>query len=177
MIFQLTNKQWGLIEPLLERRTLETRGRKRVSDRKVLNSILHVIQLGGSWRRLPKGKSLPSFQTCHRRYTEWFEDGRLDQILETLAQDMEKRAGISLQSCFLDQAYYAIVNPNVYYMNEAGFDAYEDPRLPWGDKTRLFFESAWTWKALLRSKSSWLVDRLPSDLEERSNLRDLQPYL
>lgn len=177
MTFQLTDKQWSLIEPILERRTLETRGRKRASDRKVLNSILHVIQLGGSWRRLPKGKGFPSFQTCHRRYQEWLEDGRFSSVLEVLAKDMEKRAGIPLSDCFMEEVYTAIMSPNSLFINEMGFTCYEDPTLPWTTRTRLFFESAWTWKELMRVDSSWIAVRLPSDLEHRSNIRDLQPSL
>ncbi|MCM2339414.1 MAG: transposase [Burkholderiales bacterium] len=175
--FKLTDKQWALVEPLIKRNSLETRGRKRTSDRDVLNSILYVIQLGGSWRRLPKGEGFPSFQTCHRRYKRWIQDGRLNAVLEALAKDLEKRGGIKLSSCFMEEAYKAITSYNTLFINEDGFSCYANPELSWKDRTRLFFESAWVWKLLLLSNSDWITTRLPSNLLDRSNCRDLQPYL
>ncbi len=175
MAFQLTDHQWRIIAPILDRGSKETRGRKRVSDREILNCILDLIQLGGSWRRISRKNRALSFQTCHRRYSEWVNDGRLDLILETLAKDMEKETGVLLKSCFQDELYNLILSPDGFFISD-GYAYYNNMSLPWSYKIRHFFESAWTWKVLLRSTSSWINKRLPKDLEERSNESDLQPY-
>lgn len=175
--FTLSDKQWSLVEPIIARHSLETRGRKRWSDRKVLESILFVIQLGGSWRRLPKGNTFPSFNTCHRRYQRWVYSGSLDRVLVALAMDMEKRAKIPLKECFFDEIYFAMNSYNTLVMFEGTDDYYLDSRRSWDKRTRHFFQSAWTWKAMLRTRSPWLLERLPSNLAQRSDCVDFQPNL
>ena len=44
--FWFSVEQWARIEPLLPR---NTRGRKRVNDRRVLSGIVHALQSGGRW--------------------------------------------------------------------------------------------------------------------------------
>ncbi len=175
MIFELTDKQWALVAPIVARHErMETRGRPRCSDRAVLSSILHVIQMGGSWRRLPKGVGFPSFQTCFRRYYEWAGTGRLDKVLEVLAKDMEERGKIPLRSCFMDEVYEFIRDSRGLYLTE-GNDAYENPDLPWDVRTRLLFQSSYTWKKLLDTRSAWLSARMPDDLAVRSTYKEFTP--
>jgi transposase len=176
--FRLSDKQWSIVEPIVVRHSLETRGRKRWSDRKVLESILFVIQLGGSWRRLPKEEGFPSFNTCHRRYQRWLHNSVLDRVLEVLAMDMEKRGKILLKNCFYEDIYFDLIyNTGRLVLFNNSFDHYLDPNRKWEHRTRHFFESAWTWKIMLLSRSPWLLERLPHDLSQRSDYIDFQPDL
>lgn len=173
MIFTLTSEQWSLVAPILTLKRLDGRGRPRKPDRNVLQSILYVIQMGGSWRRLPKDG--PSFQTCHRRCHEWIDSGKLDRVFEALAQDMENRTGITMKFCFQDELYRLILE-NAIIMNEGlGLSPYEDPDLPWETRIRLFFSSRWVWKMLLNTRSEWLRSRLPIDLAQRSECVEFDP--
>lgn len=79
----MTEKQWQLVEALIPRQN--RRGRRRQDDRQVLNGILWVLRTGESWRNLPS--RYPPYQTCHRRFQEWRQQGTLARILETLARN------------------------------------------------------------------------------------------
>lgn len=48
-LFWFSDAQWARIEPLLP---TNTRGLKRVDDRRVLSGIVHVIRSGGRTRRI-----------------------------------------------------------------------------------------------------------------------------
>lgn len=177
MNFRLSDKQWGIIEPAVTRNRLETRGRKRLSNRKILESIFTVIQSGISWRRLPKGEGHPSFQSCHRRFLEWSDNGILDNVIEILAKDMEKRAGVLLRNCFYDELYVAIKShSSLVIINDLEYN-YIKTNFTWDKRTQHFFESAWTWKFLLLTHSEWILERLPNDLIYRSNCSEFQPIL
>jgi transposase len=49
MLFDLSDEDWALLEPLLPK------GRKsaRFDNRKILNAIFYVLQTGMPWRDLP----------------------------------------------------------------------------------------------------------------------------
>ena len=49
-LFWFSDTQWARIEPLLPS---NTRGLKRVDDRRVLSGIVHVIRSGGRWVDAP----------------------------------------------------------------------------------------------------------------------------
>ncbi len=72
----LTNEQWSVIAPFVTPlKRLETRGRPRQDDRKILEGILWALKTGAQWKHLPK--DYPPYQTCHRRFQQWVESGRL----------------------------------------------------------------------------------------------------
>ena len=50
MRFDLSDEEWGVIEPLLP---AGGRGSKRVDDRRVLNGIFYILRTGAPWRDLP----------------------------------------------------------------------------------------------------------------------------
>jgi transposase len=49
--FDLTDLEWGLIQPLLPNRPREV---ARVDDRRVPNGIFWVLRTGSPWRDLPE---------------------------------------------------------------------------------------------------------------------------
>lgn len=89
---ELTDVQWAVLEPLIPQapRRADGRGRPRRANREVLDGIMWVLRTGAQWGDLP-GR-YPPYQTCHRRFQEWVNDGVLKGVLEALAQDLEARA-------------------------------------------------------------------------------------
>lgn len=49
----------------------------------------------------------PPYQTCHRRFQQWVKDGTLEQVLETLAEDLRTRSELDLSECFIDDMFIA----------------------------------------------------------------------
>lgn len=101
----LTDKQWDALEPLIPDppRREDGRGRPWRDPRDVLNGILWVLRTGAPWHDLPK--RYPPYQTCHRRFQQWIEEGVLSRILEALAEDLEERGGLDLSECFIDGTF------------------------------------------------------------------------
>ena len=78
--FWFTDTQWARIEPLLP---TNTRGKKRVDDRRVLSGIVHALRCGGRWADCadvygPK-------KTLYNRFVRWSERGIWKGIFSALA--------------------------------------------------------------------------------------------
>lgn len=101
----LTDEQWQLLEPLIPKppRRSDGRGRPWRNAREVLNGILWVLRTGAPWKDLPE--RYPSYQTCHRRFQQWVQDGTVEKILRALAEDLEARGGIDLSEAFIDGTF------------------------------------------------------------------------
>ena len=101
----LADEQWEVLEPLVPEpsRRADGRGRPWRDSREVLNGILWVLRTGAPWRDLP-GR-YPPYQTCHRRFQRWVEEGVLASVLEALAEDLEKRGNLGLSECFIDGTF------------------------------------------------------------------------
>lgn len=81
---EITDDQWRLIAPMLpeNRPRKDPRGRPLSNTRAVLNGVLWVLCSGSSWASLPR--NFPPYQTCHRRFKAWHEDGALECIVQQL---------------------------------------------------------------------------------------------
>jgi transposase len=77
----LTYEQWRVLEPLIGElpRPADGRGRPWRSSREVLNGILWILRTGAQWAELPD--QYPPYQTCHRRFQRWVQDGMLSWSL------------------------------------------------------------------------------------------------
>ncbi len=51
------------------------------------------------WRDLTE--RYPPYQTCHRRFQQWAEEGVLDEVLHALALDLKEWGGLDLAGCFV----------------------------------------------------------------------------
>lgn len=102
---ELTDDQWGLIEPVVPNPPAreDGKGRPRREARSILEGILWVLRTGAPWKDLP-GR-YPPYQTCHRRFQEWVADGTLKRILTVLVQDLHERGGIDDLEGFIDGSY------------------------------------------------------------------------
>jgi transposase len=47
------------------------------------------------WRELPK--KYPPYQTCHRRFQQWVRDGKREDILRALAEELHARGKLQLE--------------------------------------------------------------------------------
>lgn len=81
---EITDDQWRLIMPMLpeSRPRKDPRGRPLSNTRAVLNGVLWVLCSGSSWASLPR--NFPPYQTCHRRFKAWHDEGVLERIVKQL---------------------------------------------------------------------------------------------
>jgi transposase len=102
--WELSDAQWKLIEPMLRpQRRADGRGRPWQDTHAVLNGILWVLGTGAQWRELPK--KYPPYQTCHRRFQQWVREGKLEDILRGLAEELHARGKLQLDEAFIDASF------------------------------------------------------------------------
>jgi hypothetical protein len=46
-----------------------------------------------------------AFQTVHRRFQNWVQDGVLEKLLLAIAKDLQERGGLDLSECFIDGTF------------------------------------------------------------------------
>jgi len=64
------------------------------------NGILWILRTGAPWKDLPE--RYPAYQTCHRRFQGWVQNGTLRHVLKALAGDLHARGGLDLSETFID---------------------------------------------------------------------------
>jgi transposase len=130
----LTDEQWEVLQLLISRPPCREDGRGRPwrDPRDVLNGIiLWILRTGAAWKDLPE--RYPPYQTCHRRFERWVEEGILSRILEALAEDLKERGEIDLSECYID---------GTFMVAKKGESAWERPS---GAKVR----RSWRWQTVL----------------------------
>ncbi len=163
----LTDEQWEVLEPLIAPppRRADGRGRPWRDPRDVLNGILWILRTGAPWHDLPE--RYPPYQTCHRRFQKWVEEGTLSGILEALALDLKERGGLDLSECFIDGTFVVAKKGEPRWERPSGAKV----RSSWRLQTALLFLSPSTQRVLLRTKSP-LLKRLSASALSRSVLRN-----
>lgn len=101
----LTEPQWELLAALLPPPRVRTDGRGRPwrDPRDVLHGILWILRTGAPWKDMPD--RYPPYQTCHRRYQQWVQDGTLEKVLRALAKDLHERGGLDVREGFIDGTF------------------------------------------------------------------------
>jgi len=79
--FDLTDVEWGLIQPLLPNKP---RGVPRVDDRRVLNGIFWILRTGSPWRDLPERYG--AYTTVYNRFNRWAKAGVWVRVFEELSE-------------------------------------------------------------------------------------------
>ena len=86
----LTDGQWEIIEPMLERE--QPRGRPREVDmREVMNAILYVDRTGCQWRNIPG--DFPAWDTVYYHFAALRKRGAWQKINDTLREKVRENAG------------------------------------------------------------------------------------
>jgi transposase len=80
----LTDAEWAAVRPWIPepQRRPDGRGRPWRDGREILNGILYVIRTGSTWADLPG--CYPPYQTCHRRFRRWLQEGVIEDVLAVL---------------------------------------------------------------------------------------------
>ena len=88
----LTDEEWAILEPLLERPRRDGRGRPRTVDRReVVNAILYVLRTGCQWRSLPEG--FPTWQTVYWYFARWTDEGTWEGVNDRLRRQLRVQRG------------------------------------------------------------------------------------
>lgn len=100
----VTDKQWKAIKQYFQKPRLRTDrcGRPWRDSREVFNGILWILRTGAAWHDLPV--RYPSYQTCHRRFLQWIEDGAIARALHALTESVTQEDAVNLDEYFLDTA-------------------------------------------------------------------------
>lgn len=101
----LTDAQWKVLEPLLPKPVVREDGRGRPwrDPRDVLNGVLYILRSGARWKDLPE--RYPPYQTCHRRFQQWINNGVMEKVLRHLAEDLRDRGGLNLSETYIDGTF------------------------------------------------------------------------
>ena len=79
MRFELSNREWEIIEPLLPP---VRQGGDRADDRRVLNGIFYALRSGIPWRDLPSRYGPRG--TIYNRFKRWADQGIWQRIFKEL---------------------------------------------------------------------------------------------
>src|SRR5205814_3800369 len=126
------------------RRRPDGRGRPWTAPRAVRNGVLWVLRTGAPWHDLPR--RYPPYQTCHRRFQLWQRSGRLDRLLQRLAEDLRDRGKIDLSEAFVDATFASAKKGALKSVQRAAGKAPKS----WRSATVMVFLSPCTWPALHR---------------------------
>jgi len=79
-LFWLTKDQFARLKPLL---AIDTRGKPRVDDRRVISGIVHVLKSGGRWIDAPRVYG--PRKTLYNRFVRWAAKGVWSDIFQALS--------------------------------------------------------------------------------------------
>jgi len=101
----LSEAQWDVVEDILPEDPVreDRRGRPWSDRRKTLNGILWILRTGAPWKDMPSRYG--AYQTVHRRFQNWVQDGVLEKLLLAIAKDLKERGGLDLSECFVDGTF------------------------------------------------------------------------
>ena len=142
----ITDEQWAVVQEHLPERT-SNRGRPRQDDRAILNGILWVMRTGAPWGDMPD--RYPPYQTCHRRFQEWVENGIFERILRSLITDLKERGELDLTECFIDGTFVIAKKGAMGWERPSGAKV----RRSWQWQTALVFLSPYPLTVLRRMRS------------------------
>ena len=87
----LTDEEWDILKPILEKADPYTTGRPRQVDlREVVNAIFYLNKTGCQWRYLPK--DFPSYTLVSYYYHKWVDNNAWEQINTAIRQQLRKES-------------------------------------------------------------------------------------
>ena len=97
-LYSLTDKQFALIEPILQEER-DARGRKpKISDRHALEGALYILREGCRWRGMPE--AFGHWMMVFMRYKRWVERGVWWKVLMRL----QKVGVLKVSVTFMDSS-------------------------------------------------------------------------
>lgn len=147
----IKDEQWRLVESFIPKSIHATnRGRPPRNPRDVLNGILWIMRTGAPWAELRP--EYPPYQTCHRYFQKWVEEGVMDTILKALAEDLRRRGKLDLSECYIDATFAgAKRGVRTLDLRKSG----KGPR-SWQWQTAMVFLSPFILPEPLYTKENWL---------------------
>jgi transposase len=89
--YELSDRQWGRLEPLLPDRTHHHHpGHPFKDHRAIINGILWVLHTGAPWRDLPERYG--PWGTVFYRFNRWRQDGTWGRLATILLDELDNRA-------------------------------------------------------------------------------------
>ena len=76
----LSDQEWGVIEPHLPTTKAAGRPKKIHSTRKILNAVFYIVRSGCAWRLLPHDE-FPPWKTVHHYFRIWRLDGTWERLM------------------------------------------------------------------------------------------------
>ena len=102
----LTDKQWTVIQSLMDWTPPPERGTKRTDLRTVWNSILYVLTRGCRWVDIPTDRNVYAARaTAHQWLLRWQHLGVFDRVLSGLLQLAAKQNKIDLTHILVDGSF------------------------------------------------------------------------
>lgn len=93
----ITDKEWALIEPALQRDKSGGGRKPKYENREVVNAIFYLIRSGCSWRHLPH--EFPPWNIVYTQFTRWRDRGVFekmhDRVKETIREFLGRNATAS----------------------------------------------------------------------------------
>jgi transposase len=88
---EVSDEQWGILEPLVSKTKAET-GRPARDSRQMLNAMIWVLSTGAPWRDLPK--EFGPWETVYGYFARWRAGGVFDSILDALHLRLDQEGKI-----------------------------------------------------------------------------------
>lgn len=143
----MNDKQITLIYSLIKEYEPKRRkfGRPRRNDESILEGILWILKSGARWSDLPKNE-YPPYQTCHRRFQEWVDNGVFQSVLARLAKDHQD---FEMGECYIDGTFASAKKGATKSERQSA----ERARKLWSSEIQQVYLSPLMWQALRLTKS------------------------
>jgi transposase len=91
--YELPDRQWARIEPLLPHRTHHGEAGHPFNDhRPIVNGILWILHTGAPWRDLPERYG--PWETVYYRFNRWRKDGTWSRVVTSLLDELDDKGQI-----------------------------------------------------------------------------------
>ena len=101
----ISDEQWELLGPLLERPRKSQYGRPRAGEREVFEAILFVLHTGIQWKHLPR--TFPPKSTVHDYLKAWSQSDAFRRIFAAIISQLIEEGRVNLEECFVDATFAA----------------------------------------------------------------------
>lgn len=100
---KLSDKQWGIIEPLLPWQDFTHGGRPRIDNRQIFEAIRWVLTTGAQWNEVPA--KYGSGKTAWKRFTQWKKQGVWKRVWQQLLVMLEHEDKLTWEVSYLDGTF------------------------------------------------------------------------